>query len=52
MAALLIKFGCDVNHKDVAGRHSLFYAVRQGYHNMAIILIANYASCFIADKDG
>ena len=46
MARLLIKFGIDLNKKDVAGHQALYYAVIQGFHRMTILLIANFASCF------
>lgn len=47
---LLIMYGCDVNHKDVAGRTALFFAVKNGYKELAVTLIANYSSCFSIDK--
>ncbi len=47
---LLIMFGCDINHKDIAGRTALFFAVKNNFQEIAITLVANFGSCFLVDK--
>jgi ankyrin repeat protein len=47
---LLIIFGFDVNHKDIAGRTALFFAVKYNYREVVVTLVANFSSCFVIDK--
>jgi ankyrin repeat protein len=49
---LLIMHGSDLNHKDLAGRSALFFAVKYSYFEMAILLVANFGGCFVTDKYG
>jgi ankyrin repeat protein len=47
---LLIIFGCDVNHKDIAGRTALYFAVKYNFREVVTTLVANFSSCFVIDK--
>lgn len=50
IAKLLIMFGAEPNHKDIAGRTALFFAVKYSFQEMTTTLIANFSSCFMVDK--
>ena len=50
MAKLLVKFGSDVNWRDIMGRSPLYYAVQMENVQLVIMLIANFSSCFALDN--
>ena len=52
MAKLLIRYGSDVNARDITGRGPLFHAVINNFREMSDILIANMASVFMFDYHG
>jgi len=52
MAKLLIRYGSDVNARDITGRGPLFHAVIKNFREMSDILIANMASVFMFDYHG
>jgi ankyrin repeat protein len=52
MACLLIRYGSDVNSKDINGRGPLYFAAINGHRELVDILIGNMASCFTVDNNG
>ena len=52
MAKLLIRYGSDVNARDINGRGPLYHAVIHSFREMTDILIANMASVFMFDYNG
>lgn len=50
MCYLLIRFGSDLNHKDLSRKLCLHYAVQQKAHQVTILLIANGSSIFSSLK--